>query len=97
MFDAKSQTYACEYLGCANYAPTFFGTSLPEVVHVEEHGDGTVTLTVDAVCDMVLCDDAVITHKLTVRFSEDGGFQYLKNEILNNGIEMIPDYQYRFH
>ena len=44
---------------------------------------------------MILCDDAVITHELTVRFSEDGGFQYLGNKILNDGISNIPDYQYR--
>ena len=82
-------------LGCFNYAPTFFGTSLPEVVDIKENEDGTVTLTVEAVCDMVICDDAVITHELTVRFAEDGSFQYLGNEILNDGIMHIPDYQYR--
>ena len=54
-----NQTYLWERLGCFNYAPTFFGTSLPEVVNIKENDDGTVTLTVDAVCDMVICDDAV--------------------------------------
>ena len=67
----------------------------PEVVDIKENEDGTVTLTVEAVCDMVICDDAVITHELTVRFAEDGSFQYLGNEILNDGIMHIPDYQYR--
>ena len=57
----------------------------------------TVTLTVDAVCDMVICDDAVITHELTVKFADDGSFQYLGNEILNDGIKEIPDYQYRIN
>ena len=61
----------------------------------KENEDGTITLTVEAVCDMVICDDAVITHELTVRFAEDGSFQYLGNEILNDGIMQIPDYQYR--
>ena len=82
-------------LGCGNYAPTFFGTSLPEVTDIKENDDETVTLTVEAVCDMVICDDAVITHELTVRFAEDGSFQYLGNKILNDGIMQIPDYQYR--
>ena len=68
---------------------------MPEVVDVKENEDGTVTLTVDAVCDMVLCDDAVITHELTVRFREDGSFLYLGNQILYDGIKNIPDYQYR--
>ena len=95
VFDEENQTYYWVRLGCFNYAPTFFGTSLPEVVDIKENEDGTVTLTVEAVCDMVICDDAVITHELTVRFAEDGRFQYLGNEILNDGIMQIPDYQYR--
>ena len=94
-FDEENQTYLWARLGCFNYAPTFFGISLPEVVAIKENEDGTVTLTVEAVCDMVICDDAVITHELTVRFAEDGSFQYLGNEILNDGIMDIPDYQYR--
>ena len=94
-FDEENQTYYWARLGCFNYAPTFFGNSLPEVVNVNENEDGTITLTVEAVCDMVICDDAVITHELTVRFAEDGSFQYLGNEILNDGVMHIPDYQYR--
>ena len=95
VFDEENQTYYWVRLGCFNYAPTFFGTSLPEVVNIKENEDGTITLTVEAVCDMVICNDAVITHELTVRFAEDGSFQYLGNEILNDGIMHIPDYQYR--
>ena len=95
VFDEKNQTYYWARLGCFNYGPTFFGTSLPEVIDIKENEDGTITLTVEAVCDMVICDDAVITHELTVRFAEDGSFQYLGNEILNDGIMHIPDYQYR--
>ena len=95
VFDEEKQTYAWVRLGCFNYAPTYFGTSFPEVTDIRENEDGTVTLTVDAVCSMILCDDAVITHELTVRFSEDGGFQYLGNKILDDGISNIPEYQYR--
>lgn len=96
-FDEEKQTYYWAGLGCFIYAPTFFGTSLPEVVDIKENDDGTITLTVEAVCDMVICDDAVITHELTVRFAGDGSFRYLGNEILNDGIVDIPDYQYRIN
>ena len=95
VFDEENQTYLWERLGCFNYSPTFFGNSLPEVVDINENEDGTITLTVDAVCDMVICNDAVITHELTVRVAEDGSFQYLGNKILNDGIMHIPNYQYR--
>ena len=97
VFDERNQTYVWVRLGCLNYTPTFFGTAIPEVIDVKENDDGTVILTVDAVCEMVLCDDAVITHMLTIRFLEDGSFQYLGNKILNDGIKNIPDYQYRIH
>ena len=87
--------YAWAPLGCGNYAPNFFGTSVPEVVEVRENPDGTVTLTVNAVCDMVICDDALITHDLTVKFKEDGSFQYLGNEIRKEDRNNVPEYQYR--
>lgn len=93
----ESQAYAWVGLGCGNYAPTFFGTSLPEVTGIKSNDDGTVTLTVDAVCDMILCDDAVITHELTVEFHDNGGFRYLGNKILDDGIRSIPRYQYRMN
>lgn len=95
VFDEENQTYGWERLGCFNYAPTFFGTSVPEVTHIRDNNDGTVTLTVDAVCRMILCDDAVITHGLTVLPLEDGSFKYLGNKILDDGISSIPEYQYR--
>lgn len=94
-FDEEKNAYDWVQLGCSNYTPSFFGTSVPEVTDVRENEDGTITLTVDAVCDMVICDEAVITHELTIRFAEDGTFKYLGNEILDNGIENIPEYQYR--
>jgi len=94
-FDEESRRYTWERLGCGNYDPNFFGTSLPEVTDIKENEDGTVTLTVDAVCDMVICDDRLITHELTVRFAEDGSFRYLGNRILGDGIREIPEYWYR--
>ncbi|MCI5587429.1 MAG: DUF6070 family protein [Lachnospiraceae bacterium] len=95
VYNEKKQVYGWAILGCLNYTLTFFRTSMPEVTDIKENEDGTVTLTVDAVCEMVLCDDAVITHELTVKFAEDGSFQYISNKILNDGIQEIPDYEYR--
>lgn len=94
-FDEKTHRYTWASLGCGNYSPNFFGTSVPEVVEVKENPDDTVTLTVNAVCDMVICDDALITHELTVKFKEDGSFQYLGNEIQKEDRNNVPEYQYR--
>ncbi len=91
-FDRKTDTYRWTRLGCGNYAPNLFGTSRPEIVDLKENADGTTTLKVDVVCEM-LGNDAVFTHELTVRFKKDG-IQYLSNKILN-GEDNIPQYQYR--
>ena len=94
-YNEKKKTYDWMRLGCFNYAPNFFGTSIPEVTKIKHNSNGTVTLTVDAVCEMVLCNEAVIAHELTVKFNKDGSFRYLGNKILNGGIKKIPEYQYR--
>lgn len=94
-FDEEKQEYIWTKLGCGNYAPTYFGTSLPEVIHVEKQQGGILVLTVEAVCDTVISNEAMITHKLTVQCKEDGSFQYLGNTILEDGIHRIPQYQYR--
>lgn len=95
VFNREKQTYPWERLGCFNYIVNFLGTAFPEVVDIKENKNGTITLTVDAVCEMMLCNDSVISHELTVRFEKDGSFKYLGNKILNDGINNIPEYQYR--
>lgn len=45
--------------------------------------------------DTMMCDDALITHELTVRFREDESFQYLGNRILGDGLSRMPEYRYR--
>ena len=62
---------------------------------MRQNEDGTMTLTVEAVCEMVIANDAVMTHELTIRVNEDGSFQYWRNEILDDGIQNIPEYHYR--
>jgi len=93
-YDNHSKTYPWEELGCMNYAPTSFGTSLPEVVDVKENPDQTLTLTIDAVCDHVICDDDLITSELTVQINDKQEIRYLANHVIF-GNENIPEYQYR--
>jgi len=95
VFDSEHQTYDWERLGCLNYSPTYFGTSLPEVVEIRDSGEGNNVLVVDAVCDTFICNDAVITSELTVKFNDDKSFKYMGNKILNNGTKEVPKYQYR--
>ena len=94
-FDKEKQIYTWGEAGCFTYIPSFIGTSVPEVTKIKENKNGTVTLTVDAVCEMVLCDDAAITHELIIKFNKDGGFKYLGNKILENGIQNIPANSYQ--
>ena len=94
-FNKENGEYYWTGLGCMNYAPTCFGTSVPEVVDIKENDDETTTLTVNAVCEMVMNDEAIITHELTIKEDADGSFKYMGNKILDDGINRIPDYQYR--
>ena len=63
------------------YSPTHFGLSLPEVTEVRNNEDGTIVLTIHAVCDSVVCNDVVITHELTMKIQDDGTIQYVGNRI----------------
>lgn len=95
VYDEEKHIYDWARLGCGNYAPTQFGTSYPEVTDIKANPDGTITLTVNAVCEMILNNEAVITHELTIKEESDGSFMYMGNYILNDGINNIPRYQYR--
>lgn len=94
VYDEEKKLYAWVKLGCGNYAPNAFGTSIPEITNIRENKDGTSTITVDAVCEM-LGTDVVFTHELTVRFIEDGGIEYIENHISGNGRYNLPFYQKR--
>ena len=59
-------------------------------------GHQTLTLTVDAVCDHVLCDDHLITSGLTVQINDKQEIRYLANHVIS-GKENIPEYQYRIN
>lgn len=94
VFDSERQIY--EWVMIARtYAHNTFGTSIPEITDMEENEDGTVTLTIDAVCEM-MGSDVVISHKLTIHLLEDGNIKYLGNQVLNGGLSRILTYQYRF-
>ena len=94
VYDEEEQKYAWAELGCGTYTPNSFGTSFPEITNIEENADGSLTLTVDAVCERV-GNDAVISHKLIVEIGEEGSVKYLGNQVLNDGLENIPEYEYR--
>lgn len=93
-FDPKDQTYAWCRLGCMNYTPNAFGGAMPEITDIKENKDGSLSITIDAVCEM-LKSDSVISHVLTVKIYHDGRIQYLSNRILDDGLMKIPKYQYR--
>lgn len=94
-YDKKSKTYDWVRLGYYNYTLSFFGTSVPEVIKTKKNKNGTYTLTIAAICEMVLNDDSLITHELTIEMGEDGSFKYLGNRIREEVLRDLPVYQYR--
>lgn len=95
VYDPDTGSYGWADLGFANGALSFLGNSFPDVTDIKDNGDGTITLTVDAVCEKVQYNEAFITHELTVRFADDGSFQYMGNKVLGDGLAKMPEYQYR--
>ena len=93
-YDSESETYDWVMLGVGNYAPNAFWISVPEVTGITENENGTITLTVDVVCEKKGNDD-FYTHEVTLRILDDGKAMYLSNHILDDRPGMIPDYQYR--
>ena len=93
-YDPESKTYDWVMLGVGNYAPNAFWISVPEVTGITENENGTITLTVDAVCEKKGNDD-FYTHEVTLRILDDGKAMYLSNHIMDDRPGMIPDYQYR--
>lgn len=94
IYDSNKKIYGWSKLKCGNYSPNAFGTSVPEITDICENADGTCNITIDAVCEM-MGTDCVMTHQLKVEFLKDGGIKYLSNQILGDGLNLIPEYQYR--
>lgn len=94
MYDEKRKTYAWCRLGCMNYTPNAFGYAMPEITKIKKNKDGTLSIQIDVVCDM-LKNDSVMSHILTVKIYDNGKIKYLSNRILGKGLQKIPTYQYR--
>ena len=77
-YDSGTQTYRYRPRGMNDgnlpYGP------YPEVVGFEEQDDGTIRLSVEAVWERKMIDCAV-SSELVVRPLEDGGFQYVSDQV----------------
>lgn len=61
----------------------------PMVTDVIENSDGTITLRVD-VSSLDWKMDQVFCHEVTIRQTEDGGFQYVSNTITAQNVDKLP-------
>ena len=75
----EDQTY--EYRPRGFYEVEYPDIPYPEVVSYTENGDGTLTLTVNAIYPEENTSRAY-THKTVIRPLDDGGFQYVSNQII---------------
>lgn len=88
MYHAEDETY--EYKPRGFYEIEYPSYPYPEVTAFTEHNDGTITMEVHAVFpDKGL--SKVFSHEVVVRPLENGGVQYLSNQVLTweNGYESI--------
>lgn len=93
VFDAEKQTYIWKRLGPLTYIADSFSTSIPEVTDIIENMDGTVSVSIDAVCSR--SGNSLMSHVLTLQILEDGSVRYISNQILGDGLGENVDYQYR--
>lgn len=93
-YDEETQRYEWIRLSVGNYAPRSFWSSVPEIIDMQENEDGTVSLTVNAVCRQEGSEN-VLTHVLRVEFAEEGRIRFLGNTICENQSGELPEYQYR--
>ena len=94
VYDSRTRRYGWTKLGCMNYDPSEFGLSIPEITGVKNNKDGSLSVTVEAVCEFT-GEENIFSHEVKVRRNENGTITYLGNHILEPGLENIPAYQYR--
>lgn len=94
VFDEEKQHYTWKRLGPLTYMANYFSASIPEVTELKENPDGTISVYIDAVCEL-RGDDALISHVLNLQIQENGTVRYLSNQVLKKGPENIIEYQYR--
>lgn len=85
-YDAETDSYPIVLGGMHEHV---LKAPVPEVTAVAENGDGTITLTVDAL-SVEYASDRAFTHLLTVRVSEDGSFRFVSNQMLHSETDIFP-------
>lgn len=93
-YESGEERYDWIKLGVGNRTLGELTGSIPEVVDLKENSDGTVTLTVDAVCES-MADDEFLTHSLTVSLDGEGGVRYLSNRVEEEKKDALTEYVYR--
>lgn len=79
-YDEENDSYPWCPIETNDFVFLYYYTIEPEVTACKENNDGTLTLTVEAICtDLKL--DCIFAHELTVRPLDDGAFQYVSNHI----------------
>lgn len=92
LYDEETKCYPWQEIGSDNL--TYYPALEPDVVEKRENTDGTVTLVVDVRCNNYK-QDRMLTHEVTIRQLEDGGYQYIQNQITYQGEEKLPPYRPR--
>lgn len=90
-YDFTTDSYQGSTLTCIDCNPDLLGSPFPEVVNVVDHGDGTITLTVNVIWEWYNTDQA-FTHDVTIKETEDGSFYYISNTVHPSENNIIPIY-----
>lgn len=92
MYNTDEDIYPWEEITGSNIL--YFPSVEPEAIAFEKNEDGTMKVTVNAMC-LDLDTSCLFTHEVTIRPSKDGGFKYVGNKIVGVSGHGFPPYEPR--
>lgn len=91
LYDSENNFYPWQKVCCDNLI--FYPSVESDVIEYNNNSDGTITLTVNARCNNYK-EDCLFTHKVVIRVSDNGDYQYLSNKItyINDNYDQPPSF-----
>lgn len=90
LYNSEKKIYPWQEICCDNV--TYYPLVTPEVIKYQENADGTLTLTVNVRCNDYKTN-RLFTHEVVIRPLQNGGHQYLSNQITyKSNFEQPPNH-----
>ena len=92
MYDAENDIYPWQDIACDNVL--YYPSLVPEVTECIELDEHTIKLVVNVMCPDYHADK-LFAHEVTIRLLDNGGYQYIENQITYRSDIELPSPQAR--